>query len=110
MELRTLVNPTQNMLRTRFAYLLSSLQRNGSSFNTPLLGKAQCRISRIQTAGGFLTVPENTGLILCSDGVQLFKSSNQAFWPILLAVTSLPPGIRMNAENLECGKVMLNHL
>ena len=50
--------------------------------------------------GGFLTVPENTGLILCSDGVQLFKSSKQAFWPVLLTVTSLPPGIRMNAENI----------
>ena len=54
----------------------------------------------LQKPGGFLTIPENTGLILCSDGVQLFKSSNQAFWPILLAVTSLPPGVRTNAENL----------
>ena len=45
-------------------------------------------------------VPENTGLILCSDGVQHFKSSKQAFWPVLLTVTCLPPGIRMNAENI----------
>lgn len=37
---------------------------------------------------------------MCSDGVQLFKSSQQSFWPVLLALTSLPPGIRMNAENL----------
>ena len=26
--------------------------------------------------------------------------SNQSFWPIILAITNLPPGIRMNAENL----------
>ena len=38
--------------------------------------------------GGFLAVPENTGLTLRSDGVDLFKSSQQSFWPILLAVTS----------------------
>lgn len=50
--------------------------------------------------GGFLTIPENTGLILCSDGIQLFKSSKQAIWPVLLLVTSLPPGIRMNMENV----------
>ena len=50
--------------------------------------------------GGFLAVPEHTGLIMCSDGVQLFKSSKQSIWPILLTVTSLPPGIRMNSENI----------
>lgn len=50
--------------------------------------------------GEFLSIPENTGLVLCTDGVQLFKSSKQSFWPVLLMVTSLPPGIRMNAENI----------
>ncbi len=52
----------------------------------------------LQNPGGFLSYPENTGLVLCTDGVQL--SSNQSFWPVLLALTSLPPGVRMNAENL----------
>ena len=61
--------------------------------------------------GGFLAVPENTGLILCSDGVDLFKSSQQSLWPILLAVTSLPPGIQMLKISylLECGKSPSNH-
>lgn len=48
----------------------------------------------------FLSVPEHAGLILCCDGVQLFKSSNQSFWHILLAVSNLPPNIRMNTENV----------
>ena len=55
---------------------------------------------KLTEPGGFLTVPEHTGLILCSDGVQLFNSSKQSIWPILLSVTSLPPGVRMNAENV----------
>ena len=29
-----------------------------------------------------------------------FKSSKQAFWPVLLTVASLPPEIRMNAKNI----------
>ena len=55
---------------------------------------------KLAEPGGFLAVPEHTGLNLCSDGVQLFNSSKQSIWPILLSVTSLPPGVRMNAENV----------
>ena len=32
--------------------------------------------------------------------MQLFNSSKQSIWPILLSVTSLLPGVRMNAENV----------
>ena len=55
---------------------------------------------KLTEPGGFLTVPEHTGLILCSGGVQLFNSTKQSIWPILLSVTGLPPGVRMNAENI----------
>ena len=55
---------------------------------------------KLTEPGGFLTVPEHTGLILCLDGVRLFNSAKQSIWPILLSVTSLPPGVCMNAENV----------
>ena len=54
---------------------------------------------KLTEPGGFLTVHEHTGLILCA-GVQLFNSAKQSIWPILLSITSLPPGVHMNAENI----------
>ena len=33
---------------------------------------------KLTEPGGFLIVPEHTGLILCSDGVQLFHSAKQS--------------------------------
>lgn len=49
---------------------------------------------------GFLSKAEHTGLVLCSDGVPVFKSSKGSLWPVYLMVTSLPPQQRVRAENL----------
>ena len=57
--------------------------------------------------GKFLSVPEHAGLILCSDGVQLFKSNSQSLWPIQLAIANLPPAIRFNIDNLLLAGVWL---
>ena len=38
---------------------------------------------------------------------EVFKSCGQLMWPIEMAVTSLPPKIRMNADNLLLGGVWL---
>ena len=51
---------------------------------------------KLTELGGFLTVHEHIGLILCADGVQLFSSAKQLIWPILLSITS--PGVCMNAK------------
>ena len=50
--------------------------------------------------GQFLSVPRHTGLILNTDGVPMFKSSKSTLWPIYLAITNLPPTIRMNLDYL----------
>lgn len=79
------------------------IQKNGNSFSIPSLGRFKDRlqdmescIKRSYNLDGSWQVPEIIGLILCSYDVQLFKSSKQAFWPVLLTVTNLPPGMLMN--------------
>ena len=55
-------------------------------------------------SGEGLTHPEDIGVIINTDGVALFKSSRLKMWPIYLALTNLPPLIRMNMENIiVCG-------
>lgn len=50
--------------------------------------------------GKFLSVPEHTGLLLNTDGVPIFKLSKTSIWPVYLAITSLPPHVRMNCDYL----------
>lgn len=40
------------------------------------------------------------GTFFNTDGVQPFKSSNIAVWPIYLAFSNLPPSMRMNRDNI----------
>lgn len=56
--------------------------------------------------GDFLSTAENTGLILCTDGVPVFKSSKGSLWPVYLMVTSIPPHLRTKVIALlsqHCG-------
>ena len=60
-------------------------------------------IADLMQPGQFLSVPRHTGLILNTDGVPMFKSSKSTLWPIYLAITNLPPTIRMNLDYLLAG-------
>ena len=42
----------------------------------------------------FLSEPGNVSLLLNTDGVNLFKSSNISLWPIWLVINELPPHVR----------------
>ena len=57
-------------------------------------------IQKMVYHGHLLSVPGNTGLILCTDGVPVYKSSQGSLRPIYLALTGLPPSIRMRMKNL----------
>ena len=48
---------------------------------------------------------ESLGFILFTDGVPLWKSSNRAMWPVYLAVSNLPPKLRMRKDNLILSSV-----
>ena len=50
--------------------------------------------------GSFLSFSENVGLILCTDGVPIFKASSGSLWPIYFAVTSIRPQDRMRMKQL----------
>ena len=62
-------------------------------------------ISELSKPGRFLSYPEHTGLILNTDGVATFKSTKHSLWPVYLAVTNLPPHLRMRKEYVLLGGV-----
>ena len=47
--------------------------------------------SNLMLNGGFLSKAENVGLILCSDGVPVYRSSRGSLWPVYLMLTSIKP-------------------
>lgn len=49
---------------------------------------------------GFLSTNHNTGLVISTDGVPIFKSSKGSLWPVYLMVTSIPPHQRSRVDNL----------
>lgn len=44
--------------------------------------------------------PKPPGIIISTDGISPFKSSNLTVWPIVLALSNLPPNLRWNKDNL----------
>lgn len=57
-------------------------------------------VQQLMAGNGFLSAQGNTGLVLCSDGVPVYKSSKGSLWPVYLMVTSIPPDKRTKVDNL----------
>ena len=48
----------------------------------------------------FFTHPKHLGLSLSTDGIPVFKSSQDSLWPVYLIINNLPPIVHMNKENM----------
>ena len=46
------------------------------------------------------TTAINIAFSLCTDGVQIFKSSKVTMWPVYLAILNLPPSKRFKSQNV----------
>ena len=52
----------------------------------------------------FFSYREHLGVILNTDGVSLFKSSQSTMWPVYLEIANFPPMIRFRHDNvIICG-------
>ena len=64
----------------------------------------------LMAPGELLSFTDHTGLILCSDGAPIFKSSQGgSIWSVYLAVTSISPEERMKLDNIIVAAAHQNH-
>lgn len=55
----------------------------------------------IHTGAGYKDIdPSHMGIIFNTDGISPFKSSRTTVWPVIIALSSLKPTIRMRKDNL----------
>lgn len=57
-------------------------------------------LRELTSEGRYFSSSDSLALILSTDGVPVFKSSSLSLWPVYLIILNLPPGIRMNSENV----------
>ena len=62
--------------------------------------RPQKKMQPLCVPGRFFSSPVNLALSLCTDGVNIFKSSPVGLWPVYLVILNLPARIRMKAENI----------
>ena len=61
-------------------------------------------MQKLRAPGRFFSSSFNLAVSLCTDGVEIFKSSPVGVWPVYLVILNLPARIRMKAENIIfCG-------
>lgn len=54
----------------------------------------------VEDLGGYQNIKNDVFLTLSSDGADAFKSTNYAFWPVILTILNLKPSIRFRLTNL----------
>ena len=58
---------------------------------------------RLSEPGNVLSNPSNISLLWNTDGIPIFKSSNQSIWPLYFVINELPYQLRMKKQNILLG-------